>query len=104
MKTHTVAVYALSRGKGVPEATRAAREKASAFLEQLRAEKRVLDIKVTPMGLEGERRICATFASEQEAEQAATRLREIGAGVELFNVVLESCAAPAAPPTQGAKP
>ena len=100
-----VAVYALSRGKGVPDATRAAREKARALLQQWRDEKRVLDIQETRIGIEGERRLCATFATEQDAAEAAARLRELGAGVELFNVALEPCAKPGAPtPPKGVKP
>jgi hypothetical protein len=103
--THGVAVYVLSRGKGVPDATRAARDKARALLQQLHEEKRVLAVEETPIGLEGERRICATFASSQDAAAAAERLRAIGANVELFNVVIEPCAKAGVPmPQQEVKP
>jgi hypothetical protein len=104
-ETHDVAVYVLSRGAGVPEATRAARDKARALLRQLHAEKRALTLEETPIGLEGERRICASFSNAQDAADAAARLRAIGAGVELFNIVMEPCARAAAPlPQQGVKP
>src|SRR5262245_16565491 len=104
-ESHGVAVYILSRGKGVPEATRAAREQARALLRQLHDEKRALALEETPIGLEGERRICATFATAQDAASAAERLRAIGAHVELFNVVMEPCAKTGAPsPSQGVKP
>jgi hypothetical protein len=104
-ETHDVAVYVLSRGAGVPEATRAARDKARALLRQLHAEKRALTLEETPIGLEGERRICATFSNAQDAADAAARLRAIGAGVELFNIVMEPCARAGAPlPQQGVKP
>jgi hypothetical protein len=104
-ETHDVAVYVLSRGSGVPEATRVARDKARALLRQLHAEKRALNVEETPMGLEGERRICASFSNAQDAADAAERLRAIGAGVELFNIVMEPCARAGAPlPQQGVKP
>jgi hypothetical protein len=95
----------LSRGKGVPETTRAARERASALLRQLQDENRVTAIREVPIGLEGERRICATFASASDAAATAARLREIGSGVELFNVEEGPCATSGTPPTQkqGAK-
>ena len=103
-ETHAVAVYVLSRGQGVPDETRAARDQARVLLRQLSAEKRALTLEETPIGLEGERRICATFASAGDAESAAAKLRAIAAKVELFNVVLEPCAKAAAPlPPQGAK-
>ncbi len=104
-ETHAVAVYVLSRGQGVPDATRVARDEARVLLRKLQAEKRALTLEETPIGLEGERRICATFARAEDAEAAAAQLRAIAAKVELFNVVLEPCAKAAAPlPPQGVKP
>jgi hypothetical protein len=104
-ETHDVAVYVLSRGAGVPDATRAARDQARVLLRRLHEEKRALTLEETPIGLEGERRICATFSNAQDAADAAARLREIGAGVELFNIEMEPCARAAAPlPQQGEKP
>ena len=100
-----MAVYALSRGQGVPEATRAARIQAREVFEELRAKKRALNVEVKRSGLEGEQRICATFATREEAEQAAARVRSLGKGVELFNVVMEPCAKPGAGQVpQGVKP
>lgn len=104
-ETHSVAVYVLSRGQGVPDATRAARDQARALLRKLHEEKLALALEETPIGLEGERRICATFATAKDAEAAAERLRAIAAKVELFNVVLEPCAKGGEPlPPQGVKP
>lgn len=104
-QTHGVAVYVLSRGQGVPEATRAARDQARALLRKLQEEKRALAVEETPMGLEGERRLCATFANAGDAADAAEKLRAIGREVELFNVVMEPCARKGAPlPSPGEKP
>src|SRR5512147_401564 len=65
-----VAVYALSRGKGVPEPTRAALRRASNLLEDLRGQGRVLRLEETRIGLEGETRVCAEFADPETAREA----------------------------------
>jgi hypothetical protein len=97
-------VYVLSQGKGVPEETRAARDQVRAYLRQLQDEKRVISFKEVPIGLEGERRVCATFASSGDAARALEHMRAIGAGVKLFNVVREPCTKPGAqPPQEGGK-
>lgn len=95
-----VAVYALSRGKGVPDATREAREKARALFEELRTRKLVLDIQETRVGIEGERRICAVFGTARDAADAVKQLRALAEGVELFNIVLEPCTRPPGPEEQ----
>jgi hypothetical protein len=90
-ETFGVAVYSLSRGKGVPEAAREAHDKARAIFRQLQGETRVLDVKETRIGIEGERRTCATFATRADAEAAAERIRSLAADTALFNVVMEPC-------------
>src|SRR5262245_49743460 len=100
-----VAVYALSRGQGVPEAVRAACDAARAELQRMRSDGRALAFEETRIGIEGERRLCARFPTREEAERAAERLRALGKGVELFNVVVEPCARPGARnPSPGEQP
>ncbi len=87
----SVAVYALSRGKGVPDATRAAFGKVRDLLEPLRREGHVTRLEETRIGLEGETRLCAEFKDTGAARDAIERIRKIASGVELLNVVEEPC-------------
>jgi hypothetical protein len=89
-------MYALSRGKGVPEGARAALARAEAVLQGLRG--RGADIAVTKdrIGLEGETRLCATFADGSLAGEDAGALRRLASGVDLVNLVEEPCGRAAA--------
>jgi hypothetical protein len=95
-----VALYALSRGKGVPEPTRDALRRASRLLEDLRREGRVVRLEESRIGIEGETRVCAEFADAESARQALERIRSLAQGVELLNVVEEPCSKPS-PPSGG---
>ena len=85
------ALYALSRGKGVPAPTRAALEKAHALLEDARQRGAVLALKETSIGLEGETRLCVEAKNAAAARELMKDVRAIGKNVDLFNVVEESC-------------
>ena len=89
--TSGFAVYALSRGKGVPE-------KARHVLEQVRElaeadQRRGLDVTVqaSRIGLEGETRICVEYADPDAASRALERAKALANGVDLVNVVVEPC-------------
>lgn len=86
------AVYALSRGKGVPERTRAVFQEAGRMLEDVKRRGRVVQLEQTRIGLEGETRLCAEFADAATARDLFDRIRQLAEGVELLNVVLEPCA------------
>ena len=47
------------------------------------------------IGLEGETRLCATFADEGVAEEALARVRRLVSGVDLVNLTEEPCGAEA---------
>lgn len=85
------ALYALSRGKGVPEPTRNALNKAQALIEQAQRRGEVLALRQTRIGLEGETRLCVEAKDKASARRLLLEVRAIGSGVELFNVVEESC-------------
>ena len=85
------AVYALSRGRGVPEPTRSAWQTVWTMLEDARREGKVTRLRQTRIGLEGEVRLCAEFSDPGRAREMLARAREIGKGVELLNVVEEPC-------------
>ena len=89
--TAEFAVYALSRGKGVPEPTRGALKKARALLEGAKQRGEVIRIKEARIGLEGETRLCVESKDVAAARALLRELRAIGENVELFNVVVEPC-------------
>ncbi len=89
--TAEFAVYALSRGKGVPEPTRGALRKAHTLLEGAKQRGEVKWLKETRIGLEGETRLCVEAKDVAAARALLRELRTIGEKVELFNVVVEPC-------------
>lgn len=93
-----LAVYALSRGKGVPAPTRSALREVRNLFEQGRLQASVQRIEQTRIGLEGETRLCAEFSDRAALHAAHERVLRLIADVELINVVVEPCA------TQGELP
>lgn len=90
-ETTSFSVYSLSIGKGVPDATRDAVNRAAELLRQAEKEKKVLRLIETRIGLEGETRWCADFADEASAREFYSRVYELMKGVELVNLQFESC-------------
>jgi hypothetical protein len=86
-----IAIYALSRGKGVPEPTRAALGKVRKLLDDAKRRGEVLKITEARIGLEGEKRLCLEAKDAAAARTLLLELRVIAEGVELFNVVVEPC-------------
>ncbi len=87
----SVSVYALSRGKGVPDEARQVLEHARQMLkvEQEKGEvNRVVDQRI---GLEGETRVCAEFQDDDIAERFFEALHRLSNGVDLLNVKKEAC-------------
>jgi hypothetical protein len=87
----TLAIYALSRGKGVPPETREAFDAARRLLESLREEHKVTRIVATRIGIEGERRLCAEFADSKVAKETHDKLLAMSKSAELLNIVAEPC-------------
>jgi hypothetical protein len=87
----SIAVYALSRGKGVPPPAREALGKVRDFVAPLRQQGQVTRIDETRLGLEGETRLCVEFKDAAAARDAIARIREITRDVELLNVEEEPC-------------
>ena len=85
------ALYMLSRGKGVPELTRDAFDKANAYLEESRQRGEVLSLNKTRIGLEGETRLCVQANDPAVARALQEEVWSIAGDVELFNVVEEPC-------------
>lgn len=85
------ALYALSRGKGVPETTRGAFRQAHVLLEGAKQRGEVIRLKETRIGLEGETRLCVEAKDVASARTLLRELRAMAEKVELFNVVVEPC-------------
>jgi hypothetical protein len=94
------AVYTLSRGTGVPAAAREAHQKVQELVEFDRSRGVVVTVQGTRIGIEGERRLCVTYADPKEAARALERVRAMVQGVDLVNVVVEPCAPTPERPTK----
>jgi len=90
--TSSFALYVLSRGKGVPEPARNVLRDARAMLEEAKQEGKVVGLKQTRLGLEGETRLCAEFADREAAREMLERIRRLTKDVDLVNLVVEPCA------------
>lgn len=86
-----IAVYALSKGKGVPPATAAALQKVRAMFESLDRADEATHVTETRVGIEGETRLCVEITDADTAQQTLEQLRALSRGVELMNVVEEPC-------------
>jgi hypothetical protein len=93
-ESRSVSVAMLSRGSGVPEATRTVYQSARGRLEQARLDGQVERMLEVVIGLEGERRTCAVFKDEQLARRTYDSLSELAANVDLLTVERRSCAKP----------
>ncbi len=84
-------MFALSRGSGVPEATRAMLQKVQTLLNQTKDRGADMVITRQRIGIEGETRVCATFADTEVARETLERVRGMVKDTELMNVVIEPC-------------
>jgi len=90
-KPDSIAIYALSRGKGVPPEARKAIQTARQLFEEGKEAGEVLNIIQTRIGLEGETRLCAEFRDVQASKEMQGRIRPLVEGVQLMNFKLEPC-------------
>jgi hypothetical protein len=85
------AVYALSRGKGVPEKARGVLEQVRKLAEADQREGLEVTIQASRIGLEGETRLCVQYGDPEAASRALERVKVLAHGVDLVNVVVEPC-------------
>ncbi len=90
----TLTVTILSRGKGVPDTTRAAYKDVRAFLEDKRAAYAITGQRTQRIGLEGEQRLCVEFASAAEARAALAEIQPRIAGIDLIDAAIAPCPSP----------
>ena len=98
------AVFALSRGKGVPPA---AREVILKVTEMVDAEKRRgvrVEARRTRIGLEGETKLCVEYENAADARAAHEQIDKLVKDVDLVNLVPGPCAGPEKPHDGKEKP
>jgi hypothetical protein len=86
-----VSVYALSRGKGVPDEARQVLDQARQELKNGQEQGEVTRLIERRIGLEGETRLCAEFVNEAVAERFFLQLNQLSYGVELVNIHRGMC-------------
>jgi hypothetical protein len=91
LELQSFALYALSRGKGLSEDGRRALEDFRQLLRDMKAEGHVVEVSDTRIGLEGETRICAKFASSDLAGKAWMQMQRLSAGADLVQLKPEKC-------------
>lgn len=84
-------IYALSRGKGVPEEARNVLDKARALLKTAQEQGAVTRLTDQRIGLEGETRVCAELRDPDSASELFSHIQQISLGVDLINVKIEAC-------------
>jgi hypothetical protein len=80
----------LSRGKGVPATARKALGEIETLVRDAGEEPGIRVFRQT-IGLEGETRLCVEFDDEALGKRLFARSRELAAGIDLMNLVVESC-------------
>lgn len=85
------AVYALSRGKGVPPEAREALRKVVELAEEDQRRGVKVTVTTTRIGIEGETRVCIAYEDPQEGARAYERARAIVKNVDLVNLAVEPC-------------
>lgn len=92
------AVYALSRGAGVPDDARSALDAVRGWIDDARARGVAIRSEESRIGLEGETRLCAEFEDPREFRTLRDRVGARVAGVDLVSVRDEPCVRPPHPP------
>jgi len=87
----SVSVYALSRGKGVPDEARQVLDHARQILKQGQGQGEVTRLVERRIGLEGETRLCAEFVNETVADSFFHQLDQLSLGVDLMNIKRGMC-------------
>ena len=90
-RPYSFALYALSRGKGVPDTTRNALNRIRNKLEQAENKGGIMHIHQSRIGIEGEFRLCVEFNDAQSRTAMLTKIRELIKNVELLNLKIEAC-------------
>ena len=85
-RQQSIEILALSRGRGVPKATRDALESMKSVIRRMQREGSVVASEETVIGLEGETRLCVVFKDPVSAAATQSELNKIGEGVDLLEI------------------
>ena len=87
----SISVYALSRGKGVPDQAREVLSQSRTLLKAAQERGEVLRVVEQRIGLEGETRLCAELSHSESAHTVIDQIQRLGHGIDLINVKIEPC-------------
>jgi hypothetical protein len=93
-ETRSFALSALSRGRGVSQAGLQAVADFRNILQSMKADGKVTRITESRIGLEGETKICAEFATPEAARQVWTQMQNLTAGIDLVQLQVGNCESP----------
>ena len=85
------AIYALSKGNGVPTDAFEAYQAAKSRLYDAETRALVARISEVRIGIEGERKLCVEFTNDGDARRLWTELCEKHADIPLLNIQSEIC-------------
>jgi len=88
---YSFAVYALSRGKGIPERTRNIFNGIVGTLEQAKKDGKAMNIGQSRIGIEGETRLCVEFNDSQFGMTMAAQIQNSIQNVDLLSLKIEQC-------------
>ena len=91
LEFQSFALYVLSRGNGVSQGGRKALADFRKLLRSMQAKGEVLEVLDARIGIEGETRVCARFASAEHAAKAWTVMQRSFTGVDLVQLKAEKC-------------
>lgn len=82
----SIEILALSRGRGVPEETRAALESMKSVVARMQREGSVIASEESVFGLEGETRLCVVFKDQAAARVTQSEFTKIGEAIDLLEI------------------
>jgi hypothetical protein len=91
LELQSFALYALSRGRGLSESGQRAIADFRELLRNMRAEGYVIEVSDTRIGIEGETRICAQFASPELAGKVWMQMQRSLVAADLVQLKPERC-------------
>jgi hypothetical protein len=87
----SISVYALSRGKGLPDQAQNVLAQSRKLLKAAQERGEVLRVIERRIGIEGETKLCAEFSHAESARRLSRQIQQLGQGVDLITVKAEPC-------------
>lgn len=87
----SISVYALSRGKGVPDQAQEVLAQTRMLLKSAQEHGEVQRVTDQRIGIEGETRLCAEFSHSESAQTIIDQIQRLSQGVDLINLKVEPC-------------